>query len=355
MHRHLVLLLAVSSVLLSQGCSDALTDSESTLTDLPELESIAFGALGEGKLAFERIHRNGAENSMSGLYVIDVDGRTTYGTGGRSFDGPSLSPDGRRVAYSRTRPYHRDEPTTYWDIYMSNMDGSEEQRLTDLSGDETSPAWLSDGQHIVFYERHESGVRFYRQPLNDDAAERELIHTLPETECSFVEGHISVSSDGALAFSGRFCGDATSQGIYSIPMDGGPVTNIAASPGITSEGAVRLLSPSWSPDGRFLAYLEVLNGTASGDRTFLRTEVKRMDADGDSVATLVSLEAQGNGDWAASNTISLAWSPDGTKIAFNHRVGELTSHIYVIGSDGEGLQQITSAPGASDISISWSQ
>src|SRR5690606_30335148 len=98
------------------------------------------------------------------------------------------------------------------------------------------------------------------------------------------------------------------QGIYSVPMSGGDVTAIVNSPGETSEGRVSLYSPSWSPDGRHLAYVEVLESPDSGDYRSLRTAIKRYDVAVDSVSTLVTLDDEGIGWWASSNVISLCWS-----------------------------------------------
>jgi Tol biopolymer transport system component len=48
-----------------------------------------------------------------------------------------------------------------------------------------------------------------------------------------------------------------------------------------------------------------------------------------------------------------AWSPDGTRIAFEGSVGTRASDIYVMAADGKGLRQLTSAP-AYDQYPQWS-
>ena len=53
------------------------------------------------------------------------------------------------------------------------------------------------------------------------------------------------------------------------------------------------------------------------------------------------------------NHLSLAWSPDGSRLAFNVFAGGLASHIHVVGVDGTGLVQVTTRDGAHDHSLTW--
>ena len=60
--------------------------------------------------------------------------------------GPSWSPDGNSLAFSRYSPGgpgdEDDEPN---DIYVMNADGSGERNLTNSPADENSPAWAPSG------------------------------------------------------------------------------------------------------------------------------------------------------------------------------------------------------------------
>ena len=53
------------------------------------------------------------------------------------------------------------------------------------------------------------------------------------------------------------------------------------------------------------------------------------------------------------NHLSLAWSPDGSRLAFNVMAGGARSHIYVVDIDGTGLMQLTTRPDAYDLSLTW--
>lgn len=61
----------------------------------------------------------------------------------RGFD---ISPDGRRIALSRTR----DSVPHCTDIWVMNLDGSEARRLTHEQASASGPAWSPDGRWIVF-------------------------------------------------------------------------------------------------------------------------------------------------------------------------------------------------------------
>jgi Tol biopolymer transport system component len=58
--------------------------------------------------------------------------------------------------------------------------------------------------------------------------------------------------------------------------------------------------------------------------------------------------------WAGGNNFSLAWSPDGRRLAFNRPESSTTGHVFVVSRDGGSPTQITSAPGVGDRSVSWS-
>ena len=56
---------------------------------------------------------------------------------------PSWSPDGQRIAFYS----YRDEN---WEIYVMNADGSGQTRLTDNPARDIRPSWSPDGRHIAF-------------------------------------------------------------------------------------------------------------------------------------------------------------------------------------------------------------
>lgn len=90
----------------------------------------------------------------------------------------------------------------------------------------------------------------------------------------------------------------------------GPPVRLTSDPAIT-------MSPTWSPDGTRIAY-------ASGG-------IKIMDADGSNVISVDTSPVTGN---------QPAWSPVGDSLVFVGS-GGATQGIFVIGTDGSNLRQVT--------------
>jgi dipeptidyl aminopeptidase/acylaminoacyl peptidase len=91
--------------------------------------------------------------------------------------------------------------------------------------------------------------------------------------------------------------------------------------------------PSWSPDGRQIAFMSTRPDNNGGWHIWI------IDAAGTNLHEVDT-------DFATDP----AWSPDGTRIAFAS-----SGSIYVVGVDGSGLQRVTTPPsGSQDGSPDWS-
>jgi TolB protein len=87
------------------------------------------------------------------------------------------------------------------------------------------------------------------------------------------------------------------------------------------------VEPSWSPDGRRLAFVD---GTAATGRNAGEGDIAVIDADGSDLHRITGV----------GTDTQPAWSPDGTRIAFV-RFASGSSDIYVIRPDGSGLHRLT--------------
>lgn len=93
-----------------------------------------------------------AYRNLQGIVVMDGDGNNARlilsepGRGGVSL----FSPDGKKLLYGKTKD--DGHYITESDIYMINLDGSGEKRLTN-SGEKlaTEPSWSANGKKIVFF------------------------------------------------------------------------------------------------------------------------------------------------------------------------------------------------------------
>jgi hypothetical protein len=99
-------------------------------------------------------------------------------------------------------------------------------------------------------------------------------------------------------------------------------------------------APSWSPDGKRIAYLQ-------------------QDELGDEYNDIYIVDAAGGAPvrvtWATGTHTRPSWSPDGTRLAFSRYVeaADGYSRIYTVNVDGSGLKNLTPS-GAWDFDPSWS-
>src|SRR2546426_1083458 len=104
-------------------------------------------AVSNGKIAFVS-DRDGD----SAIYVMNADGtgqkRLTNDTHGDVE--PAFSPYGTKIAFSSNRDGILEGDPQNYEIYVMNIDGSNQQRRTNNTAGDENPAWSHDGTKIVF-------------------------------------------------------------------------------------------------------------------------------------------------------------------------------------------------------------
>ncbi len=308
----------------------------------PLMDPIPYEKLGQGKLVFERIGPTG--NNYSGVYVIDIYNQSSLGIGSGVFNSPAVSPNGQKIAFTRLGI-----TGTAYDVHVMDIDGSNIRNVSFMGGQDRTPSWTPDSSQILFWLA--SGEPpLYRQSPVPYPVDRTLIKTFSyeDNKVWSLEGPFSVSQNLKLTFAAFF--SFSDQGIYIMDIDGLNLSKIASN---DSSQPGNLYSPAWSPDGQKIAYLLYFRDY---NDEYTSLELIVMNADGSNPQSLAKFETENvTGTWSGQNDISVCWSPDGTKIAFNKKEeGELVSHIYIINLDGSGLTQVTFAEGVTDRSISWS-
>jgi len=145
----------------------------------------------------------------------------------------------------------------------------------------------------------------------------------------------SFSRDGTeVVYSGVTKPNATTQsGLYLVAVGRGARRLIAASTTCSDPagciGDSYLAYPAWSPDGSRIAYADYKN----------TDEIWTMNPDGTDKRRLLDVGGCGANQRSGCTT-NLAWSPDGSQLAFHSNGG-----IYLVEKDGSGLHRISSDGG----------
>jgi len=163
------------------------------------------------------------------LPLTDYAGREQY---------PSLSPDGKQVAFSWAGEKGENE-----DIYIKLVNSETALRLTTDPAVDTGPAWKPDGSQIAFIRSYEDHAAiFLTSPLG--GADRKLADMH-----DFSGSTISWSPDGEwLAVVDA--DSASDKGVFLFPSLGGEKRKLISSSAVN----LRFNDPAFSPDGLSLAY-----------------------------------------------------------------------------------------------------
>ena len=264
-------------------------------------------ARANGAIAFLR----SARGPNSAIYVIKPDGtgvrRVIAGTGANG--GPTWSPDGSTIAYTRS-----EEPgsSAVQGLFTAAADGSHARRLFQCGARGCrEPAWSPDGNRIAFVW----GEDIYT--VNADGTH---IRRLTRARTPLGDGHPAWSPDGArIAFIVLRVQPHNLPGIFLMDADGSHVRRLTN----CLPDCVQSL-PAWSPDGLMMAY--------SG-----QTDIFVMAETGGSSRKLTDCSAIPG----CLDALDPTWSPDGRLIVFEvEREGGRRS-LYLMNADGTGLRQLT--------------
>ena len=249
------------------------------------------------------------------IYMMDADGDNQRNLSNNDFDdqSPSWSPDGKRIAFTS----ERSDKDWNRQIYVMDADGGNQRNLSNNDSDEWGPSWSPDGKRIAFASTREAEWPNYNIYVidTDGGNPRRL------TKNRQIDKSPSWSPDGKrIAFVSTRTGNSE---IYVMDANGRKQRNL-------TNDRDNDRSPSWSPDGKRIAF--------ESDRDWLldkdgwRTnEIYVMDADGRNQRRLTENDVY---DWEPS------WSPDGKRIAFvAERNGNLD--LYVMDDDGGNPQNLT--------------
>ncbi len=281
--------------------------------------------------------------------------------------GPPLPPAGqaRQVHFSFANPESADRPpasSAEEQVFVMTADGSFTRQLTtpktedymdavaddDFRGN-TDPDISPDNRYAIFINR--SGVSNESWILREDLETGEVLNLTSMTVGTTPAGDVRArfSPDGRRIAFISAVGETTQ--VFVMDRDGQNVKQL------TDDDHINL-DPSWSPDGKWLAYTSyrgpgspVVEGedgvSLDGTRRVKVTDwhLLKLNVETHETVTLVD-----DPDVAAFRPV---WSPDGSGIAMVSYGRSKQPDIYMVGADGRNLRPVAITLKTKELSIDW--
>ena len=289
---------AANARLYAHTISDEIHDQQRALHGVARTK-LAFASDRDG----ERMRGTVENRGVKEIYIADYDGANQRRvTTSRSLNiTPTWSPDARSIAYTS---YQKGTPN----IYVSNIYQGTREDLTKDIGQNFLPTWSPDGTRLCFMSTRDGNAELY--VVNRDGSNLRRLTNHPGID----EAPTWSPSGTQIAFTSDRTG--TPQ-IYTIGADGLGLQKV------TSESYAD--RPTWSP----APYNEI----AFTSRTGPGNDIKVIDLATRQVRQLTFGEGTNE---------SPSWSPNGRHLAFmSTRSGK--SQVFTMARDGKNLKQVTQA------------
>jgi serine/threonine protein kinase/Tol biopolymer transport system component len=255
------------------------------------------------------------------IWVMNTNGsnRRQLTAGPDSDSDPDWSPDGRRIAFTRSPSSCPVNRTTACSpgvshIYVMDADGSNPEQVTQGADSDLDVAWSPDGTELAFAREDGDDLRIWVTRLDGTDA-RELTARL-----AGIDDRPDWSPDGSnIVFRAGDVGNQYRTGsaqLFVVHPDGSGLTRL-------TNDRSNHDAPAWSSDGTRIAF--------SGNQTGYGVYVTSLSG---TTTRLAAIQ---------TNNYGLAmpgWSPDGTRLVVSG-TSDLAGNLYLLYADGSGVVQLT--------------
>jgi Tol biopolymer transport system component len=286
----------------------------------------------KGKLVFQS-NRDTGQSDVYQLYMVNLDGSTLVRLTNDRFNNwfPSVSPDGRWIAFSSNRGDTWDRFS--WDLYVMTIDGRNIRRLTKGMGVFYQAAWAPDSKRLAFTAGPCGNCEIYAINLDGSGLANLTNHPANDQRPTWSPDGNQIVFGSSRDYPTGFMLD---NHLYVMNDNGSrqkrltefPVMLSAPSGSRYDLNPVSATFPSWSPDGKYIGYA-LYSGANSG--------IYLTDVNGRNYGKIKATES----GWV------FAWSGDSQFIALL-----LSGGIYIVEVATGKWQQITN-DNFDDSYLSW--
>ena len=253
------------------------------------------------------------------VFVMDYDGenfRQLTNLPGTALS-PHVSPDNSRVAFTLLNNHG-------WSLQMYSLDLGRMVAFQNPGGTTISPSWSADGRTLLFSSSRSGDPEIYSS--NADGGD---MHRLTQYKGPDVSPVFNPKTDAQIAW---ISGRTGLPQLYVMNSDGGDVQRM-------TDGGYAT-SPGWAPNGEFITFAwnrKYGPGDPGGQDIYIMDVASKR--------WLQLTHEEGRNDFPT-------WSPDGRHIAFQSQRGGITS-IWSMLADGTHTVQLTHGASCSMPNWSW--
>jgi len=222
---------------------------------------------------------------------------------------PAISPDAKLFAYTTLETPKGETPA--WRIMVQSVETGKRLRFENPPAPtNSSPDFAPDGKHLLFASTLSGWAQIY--VANLDGTERRRLTNFDSID---VSPRVNPKTGRDVLF---ISGRSGKQQLWRMNIDGGDLEML-------TNGEGEVANPSWSPDGRFVAFAWTQGYEIGGFNIFV------MDIATRKPAQLTKDSGVNENPW---------WAPDGLHIVYTSRRGRSTQ-IYTMLADGSNSRPLT--------------